>query len=333
MGHTLVILAAGMGSRFGGPKQLEALGPNGEVIVDFSIYDACRSGFDSVVLIIRRAMWDSFERSVCARWRPHISVELCFQELDDLPASFAPPMGRSRPWGTAHALLSAESAIDGPFAVINADDFYGVAAFEMLSGFLREAGSSGAASSTADHVSPTMDDESLTTDHVSRFTDHGSRITDHAVVGFPLRGTLGDGEPVNRALLRISPAGWLDDVEEITGIEAVGQHGRYHTSVGTERTINGDALISMNMWGFRESVFTSLKAAFHDFIAKHGDEPQSEFLLPAFVASMIHEKRARVKVLRGGGEWCGVTHPGDRPRVARFLRTIVERGDYPVALW
>ena len=297
---TLVGLAAGMGSRFGGPKQLEPLGPDGETMLDFSIHDALRAGFDRVVLVIQPAMQDVFERGVVSRWRPRVAVDLVHQELDALPAGVARPASRRKPWGTGHAVLAAAPAVDGPFAVVNGDDFYGRAAYEALGAFLRapQAGSTPV----------------------------------YAVVGFPLGETLSEAGSVNRALLEVTPDGWLSRVEEVVGIERAGEDGRVRVD-GEERRIPGSAPVSMNMWGLMPDVFATLGEAFVSFMERHANDERAEFLLPTHVEELMRRGRARVRVLPGSGPWCGITHPGDRARVADVLRAHVERGEYPRPLW
>ena len=299
---TLVALAAGMGSRFGGPKQLEPLGPEGETILDFTLHDAWRAGFGKAVLVIRRELREAFESTVAARWRERLTMALVEQELDDLPAGFARPAGRSKPWGTGQAILAARAELGGgPFGVVNADDFYGAAAFRTLHDFL-----------AAEPDARTW-----------------------ASVGFPLGETLTGAGGVNRALMRVSTGGWLEAIEEVIGIERSGDGGgRYTGSDGAARTIPGDAPVSMNMWGFGPPLLDELDAGFRRFLARRIGEPKSEFLLPTYVQELVRDGRARVRVLRGAGPWCGVTYPEDRPRVAAVLHDlVVERGEYPRPVW
>jgi hypothetical protein len=297
----VVVLAAGIGSRFGGPKQLAPLGPNGETFLDFSIHDALRAGFGKVVIVIRREMREAFESSIVARWSSRIAVELVYQEVSNLSDGIAINRHRTKPWGTAHAVLAAAELVSGAFAVINADDFYGAAAFTELSAFWRE--------SVHDAVPV------------------------YAVIGFRLGNTLSGAGKVNRALLVIDENGWLQDIEEIIGIEQFGGHGRYGTSRGDLQVIPGDALISLNMWGFSREVFPRIDERFRMFLAAHGGNSSSEFLLPSVVGAMIHDGEARVKVISATGRTCGLTHPGDAPQAAATLRSLVEQGMYPRDLW
>jgi hypothetical protein len=301
MAPTLVGLAAGMGSRFGGPKQLEPLGPDGETMLDFSIHDALRAGFDRVVLVIAPAMHEVFERGVVARWRSRIPVELVHQELDALPAGMKRPASRRKPWGTGQAVLAAAPAVDGSFAIVNGDDFYGRAAYEALAAFLR--------------------------------APLGDVIPVHAVVGFPLAETLSEAGSVNRALLEMTPDGWLTRIEEVVGIEARGHDGSVLVDGGETRIIPGSAPVSMNMWGLTPDIFVTLAEAFVSFLERHADDERAEFLLPTHVQELVQRGRARVRVLPGKGPWCGITHREDRERVASALRDHVERGEYSRPLW
>jgi hypothetical protein len=281
-----------MGSRFGSPKQLYPFGPNGETMLDFSILDAERAGFSRVVLVVRPEMRAAFETGVAARWRGRLPLELA----DQLTASAA----RRKPWGTGHAVLAAAGAVRGPFAVVNADDFYGASAYRQLARFLASA----------------RDEEAT-----------------YALVGFPLSETLAESGGVNRALLRTTADGWLDDIEEITGIEASGDDGHYQAASGEVRTIPGDALVSMNVWAFTRAFFPQLEEGFTEFRSAHAADHGAEFLLPTHVRGLIRSRRARVRVLSGVGPWCGVTNPQDAERVRRFLAGLVARGEYPSPVW
>jgi hypothetical protein len=293
---TLVGLAAGMGSRFGGPKQLEPLGPGGETMLDFAIHDALNAGFGRVVLIVRAQMREAFEQGVVARWQARVPVELVFQELDLALPPGAPTPERTKPWGTGHALLAVREVVRGPFAVVNADDFYAGQAYQVLADFLRD----------------------------------GSDPKLHAVVGFPLSETMTEAGGVNRGVLRVSADGWLEHVEEVIGIErAADGGGRVPAKDGeSERRLPGDTLVSMNMWGFAPTILAQLAEGFHEFHATHGAEPKTEYLLPTKVEELIREGEARVRVLRGAGPWCGVTYPEDRESVRGVLEGLVRGGSY-----
>ena len=284
-GLTLIGLAAGAGSRFGGPKQLEPFGPGGETMLDFAIHDAVAAGFDAVVLVVRPEMRDAFEQGVIARWGARVPIALAFQEM---------PAGR-KPWGTVDAVLAAESQVTGRFAVVNADDYYGPQAYRELAGFLRT----------------TQRD-----------------ATDLAVVGFPLRETLSESGGVTRALLRVSADGWLEHIEEIVDIERTGDVARGRSADGSPRELPLEAQVSMNMWGFTPPVFADMRQPFDAFRDAHRTDARAELPLPTLVASMIRDGRVRVRVLRGEGPWCGVTHPADRDHVGGVLRRVIERGGY-----
>jgi NDP-sugar pyrophosphorylase family protein len=270
-------------------------------MLDFSIHDALRAGFDRVVLVIQSAMRDVFEQGVVSRWRSRIPIELVHQDLEMLPGGMAPPPSRRKPWGTGQAVLAAAPAIHGPFAVVNGDDFYGRAAYEALAAFLGT-------------------------------TLGSARPDDHVAIGFPLAETLSVAGSVNRALLELTADGWLSRIEEVVGIEARGRDGYVHVN-GQSRRIPGDTLVSMNMWGFTPHILPSIAEAFASFLQRHVDDEKAEFLLPTHVQELISLNRARVRVLPGTGPWCGITHPEDRAHVARALRAHAERGEYPSPVW
>jgi hypothetical protein len=289
---TLLGLAAGMGSRFGGPKQLAPLGPNGETFLDFSVHDALAAGFDAVTLVIRAELRDAFERGLVARWRHRVPVTLVEQRIE-------PP--RTKPWGTGHAVLSAASALRGPFAVVNGDDFYGRDAYRTLGAFLAE---------------------------------RGAREPDYAVVGFPLGVTLSAAGGVNRAVLTTGADGLLATAEEVRGIEATPRgDGVVRDATGAERVISAATPVSMNMWGFTPAVLPELDAGFQAFRDAHPHDERAEYLLPEVVESLAADGRARVHVLPGHGPWFGMTYPEDRPNVAAGLGDLVARGGYPSPVW
>jgi hypothetical protein len=284
-GLTLIGLAAGAGSRFGGPKQLEPFGPGGETMLDFAIHDAVEAGFDSVVLVVRPEMREAFDRGVIARWGARVPIAVAFQEI---------PAGR-KPWGTVDAVLAAQSVVQGGFAAVNADDYYGPQAYRGLADFLRAA-------------------------------RHDA--TEYAVVGFPLSETMSASGGVTRALLRTSADGWLEHIEEVFDIERAGAVARGRSADGALRELSLDALVSMNMWGFTQAVFSEMRDRFNAFREEQRNDIRAELPLPTLVASMIRDGRARVRVLRGEGPWCGVTHPADRDHVSGVLRGVIERGGY-----
>jgi hypothetical protein len=298
---TLVALAAGLGSRFGGPKQLAPLGPNGETILDYSVHDAVRAGFDAAVLVIRPELRDAFERGLVARWRPHLAVTLVEQTLDQTVEPSVTAAGRTKRWGTGHAVLAARDAIRDPFAVVNGDDYYGRDAMLKLGAFL--AG-----------VRP----------------DEPS----YAVVGFPLGATMSEAGGVNRAVLDVGPDGLLRHVEEVIGIERTPDgDGVVRRPDGATREFSKDVLVSMNMWAFTPAFLPQLAEGFGAFLRARGAEPKAEFLIPDYVQELIDAGRATVRVPRGAGPWYGMTYPEDRDHVARALTALVETGEYPSPVW
>lgn len=297
----LVILAAGVGRRFGGLKQLEPVGPGGMTIMDYTIFDARRAGFAGVVLVIRPETVAAFRRSIGRRVAEHLAVTYAFQRLEDLPAGGAVPAGRSKPWGTAQAVLAAAEAVDGSFAVVNADDFYGAESFATLGRFLRQR--------------------------------HSEEPPVFAMVGFPVRTTLVRTGGVSRALCSINPDGWLQGIVEIPALEKRGDGGCYTAADGTTHTVGGDELVSMNMWGFTPAIFDPLHRRFREFLRGPGPLLEAEFLLPSVIEELIRERRARVKVLPNAGTWCGVTYSRDKVRVEKMIAGLIARGDYPQPLW
>ncbi len=297
---TLVVLAAGMGSRYGGIKQLDAAGPGGATLMEYSLYDARRAGFGDVVFVIRDDLAEPFAELARARFGKHHSWSTVIQRLADVPAGVTVPTGRAKPWGTAHAVLAAAREVRGPFAVLNADDFYGAEAFAALSIFLR--------------------------DHAQ------DRPPSWAVVGYRLRDTLSEAGVVNRGVCRIGTDGWLESVEEVTGLEPSAD-GRYMgQGVSGPRRLDGDALVSMNLWGFTPVVVDLLRDGFVDFF-QSADSLNGEFLLPTVINHAVRHGAARVRVLDPGSRWFGMTYPADRPRVAAALRQLVAAGQYPERLW
>ena len=301
MKPALVILAAGMGSRYGGLKQLEQVGPSGETIMDYSIHDALRAGFGKAVFVIRPDMEEAFKETIGRRYEQRIPVAYAYQRLEDLPGDLTPPAGREKPWGTGHAVLAAESVASEPFAVINADDFYGSNSFATLGEFLSR--------------------------------DDDTEPPTYAMVGFTLRDTLSEVGSVNRGCCECTPDGWLERITEITNIERHDADGRYTDEAGQPRTISGDAPVSMNTWGFRPVFFKQLRACFVEFLNENASSEKAEFHLPTGVQNLMRAGLARVKVLPTTDHWCGVTHREDKPRVVAMIRELVDRGVYPPKLW
>jgi hypothetical protein len=294
---TLLILAAGMGSRYGGLKQIDPIGPGGETIMDYSIYDAHRAGFGKAVFVIRKQIEQPFRQSIGARFEKRIPIDYVFQELDNLPQGFALPAGRTRPWGTTHAILAAAHAIREPFAVINSDDFYGAASFRGLAGALLSA------------------------------------ANDYSMVGFALRDTLSPFGPVSRGVCRLDKHGFLHDIVELKSIEQ--KNGRVVSSApdGALTNLTGNETVSMNMWGFTPQIFPQLDASFEQFLRLHGADLNAECYIPNTVNDLIRAGHAQVRVLPCGGAWFGVTYRLDRDRAVENIRRLIEAGQYPERLW
>lgn len=294
---SLVVLAAGIGSRYGGLKQLDPVGPHGETIIDYSVYDALRAGFGKLVFVIRREMEAPFRESIGARFEKRLPIEYVFQELNKLPAGFEAPASRKKPWGTGHAILLAAEAVQGPFAVINADDFYGRRSFQLL----------------GQHLQP------------------GSE--DYALVGFILRNTLSEFGHVARGVCRTNDEGFLETVTELTHIEKDGAGAKYTDENGAPHPLTGEEIVSMNLWGFTPAIFEHLRRELELFLAKRGREDKAEFFIPTVVNDLVAKGQARVMVLRTSDTWFGVTYREDLPRVIESIRQLIRRGDYPENLW
>lgn len=289
----LLVLAAGMGSRYGGLKQVDPVGPSGETLLDYAVFDAIRAGFDRAVFVIRREFEAMFRAQVAAKYQGRIAVATVFQSTDDLPA--APPAAanaRTKPWGTGHAVWCARSAIASPFAVINADDFYGADSIRQLAGFLRRP-------APASKMRLSM-------------------------VGFRLDRTLSEHGTVSRGIVLAENAR-LRSIEERTGIAPA--------DIGPGRPYRGDEVVSMNCWGFRPELFPALERRLRAFLAARGSDPKAEFYLPAAIAELVGEGEAEVEVLPTVSEWFGITYREDRPRVVQAIASLVRSGVYPQALF
>lgn len=300
----LAVMAAGMGSRYGGLKQIDPVGPSGEVIIDYSLFDARRAGFEKVIFIIKHEIEKDFKEVIGSRIEKVMQVEYAYQQIDDLPAGFSVPTGREKPWGTAHAVLAARSVIDGPFAVINADDYYGVEAFQKI----------------YDYLSTTPDDEKY----------------EYVMVGYELRNTLTENGHVARGVCEVGENGYLDTVTEHVKIIKDGENAKYTEDDGaTWHSLPGKTVVSMNMWGFTHSFLTEAKAGFPAFLKQAVEENplKGEYFLPSVVTRLLKEDKARVKVLTSGDKWYGVTYKEDKPVVMEALRRFVTMGVYPEMLW
>lgn len=293
----LLILAAGMCSRYGGPKIYEPVGYDGEKIMDFSIHDAHLAGFGRIIFVIRKDMEHRVKELVAARFGRYFQVEFVCQNPDDLPEGFHAPAGRTKPWGTTHAILAASNILHEPFAVINADDFYGAESFHELARHLK------------------------------------SGTTDYAVVGFVLRNTLSDFGAVARAVCQISDHGYLQNIVELKNIERDGTHIINTNAEGREIRLTGHEVVSMNMWGFTPLIFDQLRARFQNFLELHGEELEAECLIPSTVNELLMAGQAQVKVLCCGDAWFGITYQEDHPRAVENIRRLIEAGCYPKRLW
>ncbi len=294
---TLLVLAAGMGSRYGGLKQVDPVGPHGETIIDYSIYDAMRAGFGKLVFIIRHEIEEQFKQIVGSRFENRIEVAYAFQELDKLPTGFAVPAGRSKPWGTTHAIWMASDIIREPFAAINGDDFYGRESYQLLAEHLRG----------------------------------GSR--DQAMVGFILRNTLSDFGSVARGICDVDHANYLRSVIEMTQIVKDGSGARNTDADGKNTPLSGEEAVSMNMWGFTPDIFDALREQFTAFLSQNGQDMKAECYIPSTVAQLVRAGTSRVKVLRTPSSWFGVTYKEDKPTVVQSIRALIAQGDYPENLW
>lgn len=297
MDFTLLVLAAGMGSRYGGLKQLDPMGPNGETVLDYSVYDAIRAGFGKVVFVIRREFEEAFKSVIGTKFEHGIEVDYAFQELDDLPDGYTVPEGRQKPWGTAHAVRAAREKINTPFAVINADDFYGQDAYMQITR----------------HFSEGMDANRLCL----------------CMVGYLLKNTLSAHGRVNRGICHVEE-GVLRSVEENLDISR-NEDGKILGSTSTEKSVElqPTALVSMNFWGFTPALFSEIESNFIPFLEAHGGELKSECYLPAVVNDLIQSEKAECRVLETSGNWFGVTYPDDKPFVQASIADLVEKGAYP----
>jgi len=300
MKPTLYILAAGMGSRYGGLKQLDGLGPSGETIMDYSVYDAIKAGFGRVVFVIGKHFEDDFRRKVLSKYQGKIQTDIVFQSLDALPIGVSVPAGREKPWGTNHAVLMAKGVIKEPFLVINADDFYGYdtfrAAAEFLSGNLKG--------------------------------------NEYCMVGFALKNTLSETGSVSRGVCEVGADGYLKKVTEIKEIVKAGDEIKFKCEDGTMRPISSETAVSMNAWGFTPDYFEHSENYFRDiFLPANMGDLRSEFFIPLMVDYLIGQGVASVKCIDTNAEWFGVTYAEDRPGVVQKIKDLIAAGVYPERLF
>lgn len=303
MKPTLLLLAAGMGSRYGGLKQLDGLGPNGETIMDYSIYDAIQAGFGKIVWVIRKDFEQDFREKILSKYEGHVPCELVFQGIDSLPEGFTVPEGREKPWGTNHAVLMAMSAIKEPFCVINCDDFYNRDCFKVIGKFLSEL-------------------------------PEGSKNT-YAMVGFRVGNTLSENGTVARGICSKDENDNLTTVVERTEIERHGSEIQYKDEQGEWVTVDDNTPVSMNVWGFTPDYFEYSEAYFREFLSdpKNMQNLKSEYFIPLMVNKLINDKTATVKVLDTTSKWFGVTYSADRPSVVAKIQSLVDEGVYPEKLF
>ena len=286
-----------MGSRYGGLKQIDPVGPSGETIIDYSIFDALRAGFGKVVFVIRKDIEEAFRETVGSRFEKRVAVDYVFQSLEDLPLGFSVPAGRSKPWGTTQAILSGAAAVREPFAAINADDFYGAESFRVL----------------ASHLT--------------------SGSPDYAMVGFILRNTLSEFGSVARGVCQLKDGDYLKSIVEYLAIERDADGVKNTAADGQITRLTGEEPVSLNFWGFTPRVFDQLRESFRAFLEQNGSDLKRECLIPTTVNDLVSSGKARVKVLPAEGSWFGVTYREDRPRVIESIRGLIASGAYPEKLW
>jgi UTP-glucose-1-phosphate uridylyltransferase len=316
MEPSLVILAAGIGNRYGGLKQIDPIGPNGETIIDYSVFDAIRTGFKKVVFVIRRDIEEAFRQTVSKKFENKIEIGYVFQEMTSGLGDFRLPSSRKKPWGTGHAILTAESQIATPFAVINADDFYGRSGFSMLSTFLKQI------------------------DIVS---------TEYCMVGFVLRNTLSEFGTVARGVCQSDSQDFLKSIIEIIKITKSGNGAEYTDEKGGTQKLSGDEIVSMNMWGFAPTVFPLLRSQFKTFLAESGNNEKAEFYISTELDKLMNKKSVRIRVLHSKSkwfavkakenepakpeQWFGLTYQDDKKFASQTMDLMIERGEYPKKLW
>ncbi|MCI7556555.1 MAG: nucleotidyltransferase [Paludibacteraceae bacterium] len=299
MKPTLFVLAAGMGSRYGGLKQIDGLGPNGETIMDYSVFDALRAGFGKIVFVIRKDFADDFKRVVLAKYEGKVPCEICFQAIENVPEGYTYNPERTKPWGTNHAVLMGKDLIKEPFAVINADDFYGKESFEVLAKFLNEV---------------------------------AGKQNQYCMVGYRVCNTLSEHGSVSRGVCETDAEGNLTNVVERTSIERK-ENGIVYTVDGVDYALPENAPVSMNMWGFTPEYFGYVEEAFKTFLKERGQELKSEFYIPTLVNDLIVAGKATCRVLDTTAKWFGVTYAEDRQMVVDKIAALTEAGVYPNPLF
>ncbi len=299
MKPTLLVLAAGMGSRYGGNKQLDQVGPSGETIIDYSIYDAIRAGFGKVVFVIRRDIEDQVKGRFVSRLKGKIEVDYVFQEIPDLPEGVKASPERTKPWGTSHAILVTEKKISEPFGVINADDYYGIESFKILRDFLVNDGD-----------------------------PHN-----YCIVGYKLGNTLSDHGHVNRGVCQVGPDGLLRNIVETRQIEKTSEGAVAPGPDGKQLLFTGNEIVSMNLWGFKPSCFSFLGKEFRNFIDEKGMDPKSELDIPTSVDKFVKSGEITIQILMSNERWFGVTYRKDKPFVIENINRMVDQGIYPKSIY
>jgi UTP-glucose-1-phosphate uridylyltransferase len=300
MKSTLLVLAAGLGTRYGGLKQIDDVGPNGQTLIDYSVYDAIRVGFDRIVFVIRHYFEDAFKEKVSSKFDRFVETAYAYQETDACLGGFAPAEDREKPWGTGHAILVSRDVIREPFAVMNADDYYGINALKAILRFIK-----------AGHAS----------------------VNEHAMVGYILRKTLSEYGAVSRGVCDCDGDIFLRTIVERKEVRKTPEGARCVDADGTIHTLTGDEIVSMNLWGFQPSIFDHLQSQFNRFLKEHCTSTDSELLIPSVVDDLIKSGNATVEVLRTEDSWFGVTYRQDKSIAARCIRKLTDEGLYPEKLW
>ena len=298
MKPTLLILAAGLGSRYGSLKQIEPVGPGGEAIIDYSVYDAIRAGFGKIIFVIKEEIESDFKDILLKRFENRVETGYVFQELQMLPEGYTLPPDRKKPWGTAHAIMVSEKAIKTPFAAINADDYYGYEAFREMHNFLSASGNE----------------------------------TDYCMIGYKLANTLSEHGTVSRGVCNIDENDFLISVSELTKIQRENSRIVYYEN-DQSLPLPEDSTVSMNMWGFTEKVFRQIRKRFSSFLDKNINDPGAEYFIPTLVDQLIKEKEARVRVLRCNASWFGITYREDKDAAKKNILERIQNGEYPEKLW
>ncbi len=310
----LIIMAAGMGSRYGGLKQIDPVSDKGEIILDFSLYDAMMAGFEDVIFVIKEENEADFRALIDERAGKHMNVRYAFQKLEDIPEGYKVPEGREKPWGTCHAVMSARHLVNGPFAVINADDYYGPGAFQSMYDFLEKSAEEAAKEEAAGTKSAQYE---------------------FCMIGYELKNTITENGHVSRGVCDVTDGGYLKDIVERTKIMRRDGGIQYTEDGENWVTLPEDTVVSMNFWGFSKDMMTEMVAGFPEFLdeALKTNPLKGEYFLPGVVDTLLKEEKARVRVLRSRDKWYGVTYKEDKQTVVDALQAMKDKGLYPDVLW